>query len=151
MTSNKGTEWETKGSLKIADMYKLYKSTAENPVTLKKYKEIAIACNIEFIRMVIEEGREVRMPYLSTLSIRKSKRYRKPVFDFAHFNKTGEQKFILNEHSDGYKAKFYWSKSRIPLKGKCVYSFRATRDNCRALVPELKKFNGHTKYVEYGK
>lgn len=151
MISNKGTKWETKGALKTKDMYKLYKSNSTNPVNLQKYKEILIACNVEFMRMVIEEGKEVRMPYLSTLSIRKSKSYKKPIFNYAHFNSTGEKKFILNEHSEGYKAKFFWSKSRIQLKGKYVYSFKATRENSRAITPEMNKFNGHAKYIEYGK
>ena len=48
MTSNKGTEWETKGSLKIADMYKLYKSTAFT-MALQQVT-VAIRCNLIFCK-----------------------------------------------------------------------------------------------------
>ena len=148
-TDSKG--WRTKGALASREMYALYKSTCENPVDYKKYKEIVIACNTEFMRMIIEEGREIRMPYLNMLKVRKRKVTNKPAVDYGHLKKTGEVKIYENTHSDGFSARIHWSKSKAIVIGKSVYSFNLVRSWNRAIAVEMKKPNGHVKYSEYGK
>lgn len=148
MPSNKGTEWNRKGALREPKLYAHYKSITKNPVSYDEYKKILIHTNIEFMRLIIEEGKEIRMPYLGMLSVRKTRNSKTKVFDYNYFNTTGEKRFIDNEHSDGYKARFHWRKTTCKVPGKKAYTFDATRDNSRALGIEMKKFNGHAKYVE---
>ena len=149
MSSNKGTKWFLAGAKNETDIYKHYKSINDNPIDKKTFMRVLNALNIEFMRMIIEEGKEVRMPYLSTLFIKKTKNSKIKAFDYNHFNLTGEKIYIENEHSDGYMAKFHWRKSKCKIPGKMVYAFKPARDNARALAKEMKKFNGHAKYIEY--
>lgn len=148
MPSNKGTVWNFAGAKNECDIYKHYKNINENPVSKKVFMEVLTAINIEFMRQIIEEGKEIRMPYLSTLCITKNKNIKKETFDYEHFNLTGEKRNYTNEHSDGYRAKFRWKKSGCKIPGKTVYSFKPARDNSRNLAKEMKKFNGHSKYIE---
>lgn len=148
MPSNKGTKWFLAGAKNETDIYKHYKKSNDTPVDRKTFMRVLNAINIEFIRMIVEEGKEIRMPYLSTLSIRKTKNSKTKAFDYNHFNLTGEKVYIENEHSDGYRAKFHWKKSGCKVPGKTVYAFKPARDNSRALAKEMKKFNGHSKYIE---
>ena len=149
MPSNKGTEWERKGAVTTPGLYKHYKSINKNPIPYEKYREILIATNIEFMRAIIEDGKEIRMPYMGFLSVRKTKNYKTPVFDYNHFNLTGEKRCIENEHSDGYKGKFHWKKTSCNVQGKTAYTLDIARDNSRAMAVEMKKFNGHAKYTEF--
>lgn len=149
MPSNKGTKWKTAGAKGELDIFNLYKQTADNQVDKKKFKEVLVALNEEFIRMVVMDGKEVRMPYLNMLSIRKSKNSKGNHFDYGHFNKTGEKRIFDNKHSDGYSAYFHWKKSQCRIPGKSVYSFEVARSNSRLLAQEMKVTGGHIKYVEY--
>ena len=149
--SNKGTSWGVSGALGTKDMYKLYRKTNDNPVSYTKYSEILRDCNKEFMSIVITEGREVRMPYMSTLYIKKTKNSKFKTLDYNKFNVTGEISFLENDHSEGYLSRFQWTKSRMPIVGKTIYSLKIARDNCRRVAQEMKKFNGHTKYTEYGR
>ena len=149
MPSNKGTKWFLAGAKNETDIYKNYKNTNENPIDKKTFMRILNSINIEFMRMIIEEGKEIKMPYLSTLSVRKTQNSKTKAFDYGRFNTTGEKVYIENEHSDGYRVKFHWKKSKCKIPGKTVYAFKPARDNSRALAREMKTFNGHAKYTEY--
>jgi hypothetical protein len=148
MPSNKGTKWYTSGAKNETDIYEHYKKTTDNPVDKKTFKRVLMALNTEFMRMIIYEGKEVRMPYLNMLSVRKTKNKTVHTFDYGHYNKTGEKRLHDNEHSDGYSARFHWTKSKCLIPGKKAYSLDISRDNSRALAAEMKKPNGHTKYIE---
>lgn len=158
MPSNKGTEWSTKGALGIDAIFKQYlsmeqtfikeDSTTKIKIKIKDkkvFKKILETMNKEFINLVLE-GKEMRMPYLSTLCVRKTMPKLTKAFNFKLYNETGKKEFYDNEHSDGFKAKFHWSKWTCPVPGKKVWSLTMTRDNSRALAKEMKKFKGHTKY-----
>ena len=149
-TTNSNT-WKTKGALASRDMYKTYISMVDKPVDYRTYKKIVLACNIEFMRLVVEEGKEVRMPYLNMLKVRKRKSTNTSAVDYGHLRKTGEVKTFDNSHSDGFSAKVHWTKSKAVVPGKAIYSFKAKRCWNRAIAVEMKKPNGHVKYSEYGK
>ena len=44
----------------------------------------------------------------------------------------------LNEHTDGYRYRFFWDKTTNNLKGKSLYQFVALRKFSRLLSTELK-------------
>ena len=150
MTNKVGAKWKYSGAKRLDDMYDLYVSSAEKPLNKKEYSVVLEECNKEFMNLVLA-GREVRMPYLSTVHISKSLNYKRETFDYKHFNETGEKRYISNEHSKGYRAKFKWTKRAMPIVGCAVYSFIATRALQRELATEMKKPNGHAKYSEYGR
>lgn len=153
MPSNKGSSWGTKGALGMAAFYSYYKNHVSSPVSKSVYGTVLRECNKEFMRLIVEEGKTMRIPYLSTLGIRKAKED-KTTINFDEFNKTGKKVPLDNSHSDGYIGRFHWSKNQMPLPGAMAYSFKPARDIARALSKEFKKFNGHSKYIErlrYGK
>ena len=149
MPSNKGTTWRTAGAKNEEDIYILYKETATKPLPKKRFKEVLIALNEEFMTMIIEEGKEVRMPLLNMLSIKKTSNPNKYAFDHGHYLKTGEKKLHTNEHSDGFSARFYWRKGKCRIPGKSVYALNIVRDQARRLAKEMKTPGGHVKYAEY--
>ena len=147
-TNNKG--WSTKGALSRVDMYKVYCTMVKDPVDYKSYTKIILACNNEMMRMIVEDGKEVRMPYLNMLKVRKIKTNVRTGIDYGHFKKTGEVKQYDNTITDGYVGRMHWSKSKAIVVGKSTYSFRPNRDWARAITTEIRKPNGHAKYIEHG-
>ena len=141
--------WSTAGALGTLDLYKHYKKNCDDPLPKKEWKAVLDELNREFMRMVVEEGKNIKMPYLGKLSVRKYKPTNDTSIDFGHYNKTGEKRYFTNEHSDGYKARFHWAKTECRIPGKAPYSINITRKNSRAIPVEMRKFNGHAKYLEY--
>tara|TARA_R100000951_G_C2609159_1_gene170664 strand:- start:316 stop:780 length:465 start_codon:yes stop_codon:yes gene_type:complete len=133
------------------DVYKKYKEDVipELQVDKQLFREI---CD-EFNRMVIEEillnSEEVRLPYrLGTVRIKKSKmKYddkNKLKIDWAASRKLGKRIYHLNDHTGGYKYRFYWTKGII--KNITAYSFIPTRTNTRNLASILKDKNRELDY-----
>ena len=151
MENKTGIKWKHKSAFTYKDFYKYYRANAKPGALLRKeWGEALNELNKEFMRMIIEDGKTVRMPhYMSTLGVRKAKTKNLRAFDFKHFNETGEKRYIENEHSDGYQAWFHWRKRYCLVSGKTPYRFTIARANLRALAREMKKFKGHTKYSEY--
>tara|TARA_R100000152_G_C6730695_1_gene155403 strand:- start:534 stop:998 length:465 start_codon:yes stop_codon:yes gene_type:complete len=125
------------------DVYKKYKEDVipELQVDKKLFRKI---CD-DFNRMLIEEillnSEEVRLPYrLGTVRIKKSKmKYddkNKLKIDWAASKKLGKRIYHLNDHTGGYKYRFYWTKGII--KNITAYSFIPTRTNTRRLASILK-------------
>lgn len=140
-----------KGAKCKPDLYAHYVNTCDNPVDKRTWSKTLDALNIEAMRLIIEEGKTLKLPIINKMGVIKYKAYKNNVFDYNHFNKTGEKRFLTNEHSDGYKARIKWYRSLCRLTGKAAYSFEPARNNSRNLAKEMKQFNGHTKYLEqYG-
>ncbi len=151
----------------VRDSYKLYKESAENVVDLKTYILYANEFN-KFLAEKVLEGEEVTLPArFGTLSIigRKEK---------VRFNEDGsikglapdwvktkklwaeneiakEKKQIVyhtNSHTDNTRYKFFWSKQRILIQNKILYSLRMTRTNKR-LVNDLVTNQGKQYVTKY--
>tara|TARA_Y100001938_G_C8101512_1_gene442127 strand:+ start:639 stop:1103 length:465 start_codon:yes stop_codon:yes gene_type:complete len=133
------------------DVYKKYKEDVipELQVDKKLFRKI---CD-DFNRMLIEEillnSEEVRLPYrLGTVRIKKSKmKYddkNKLKIDWAASRKLGKRIYHLNDHTGGYKYRFYWTKGII--KNITAYSFIPTRTNTRTLAGILKDKNRELDY-----
>lgn len=54
--------------------------------------------------------------------------------DFGASKQYGKNIFFLNEHSDGYKYRFFYSKKNCLTQNKSKYQFVATRANKRKLA-----------------
>ena len=60
MTNKVGAKWKYSGAKRLDDMYDLYVSSAEKPLTKKEYSLVLEECNKEFMNLVLA-GREVRI------------------------------------------------------------------------------------------
>ena len=64
--------------------------------------------------------------------------------DWAASKKLGKRIYHLNDHTGGYKYRFYWTKGII--KNITAYSFIPTRTNTRTLAGILKDKNRELDY-----
>ncbi len=127
------------------DSYKLYKQVSENPVDSKPYLEIGGGFRAFLVEKALE-GEEVTLPArMGTLSFRGRKAPLR--FDSngvpklppdwqrtkALWARNPEAKltkklvFCTNEHTGGVVYKFFWSKNRVPIENKTLYSLRMTK------------------------
>lgn len=139
----------------IADFYLSYKDYIEKDtvydVDLKTFKSIVIDY-FQYIRdQVMQECKEVKLPCrLGTLSIVKhqpkeftGKSLR---WDWKATKETGKPVYLLNDHSNFFKYRFYWSKQGCLLTNKGKYQFIASRANKRNLAQII--FNRIKDYPE---
>ena len=141
-------------SYTIKDFYKYYHSYAKDgkvyQIDYTTYRKI-ITDYFLFIRdEVLEKSREFKMPCrLGKVFIfkRKPKSWSKESLcvDFKTTKEIGKVVYHTNEHSDGYKYRFYWKKSDVPLPFKSRYQLIATRHNKRRLAQIVK--NREVDYV----
>lgn len=137
------------------DFYKSYVEYVEdNPLYQVDYKTFRGIINDYFRYLrdeLIENGKEIKLPCrLGTLSIvkHKPKEYsgRSLRIDYAESKKYNKVIYHLNDHTGGYKYRFYWNKHNMLTKNKTMYQLIMTRDNKRYLAQILK--NRVRDYVE---
>ena len=142
------------------ECYKHYKNgikkiavTDEDVEALLVDKKLFRAICDEFNKLLIDEilisSEEIRLPYrLGTIRIKKSKmKYddkNKLKIDWAASKKLGKRIYHLNDHTGGYKYRFYWTKGIV--KNITAYSFIPTRTNTRSLASILKDKNRQLDY-----
>ena len=142
-------------SYTIKDFYKYYLSYAKDgkvyQIDYTTYRKI-ITDYFMFIRdEVLEKSREFKMPCrLGKVFIfkRKPKSWSKESLcvDFKTTKEIGKVVYHTNEHSDGYKYRFYWSKLKSLIPNKIKYQLVVTRHNKRRLCEIIK--NKQRDYVE---
>lgn len=138
------------GELGIHDMYNYYKVRVKNPISFDRFKAIAYTTNKLVVDKVLE-GDTVKLPYrMGYLRVRKTKmNYDYLKFDYGTYNKTGIKAVHLNMHSDDFKARILWDKSKCIVAGKRPYCFQPTRVNFkRRLSAIMKTPGGHSRYLE---
>lgn len=152
MPSNKGTHWRTAGALGVEDSYKHYKLMTDSPVSLKVYRKVVKECNSLFMDEVIVNGREMRLPYLSTIQVRKRKALVRKNLDYEKLNVSGKLSKVSSVPTYNFKARIYWNKHLKPITGKNAYSFKLARAHERLLRSIMSETQGHINYIEkYGK
>lgn len=138
----------------IRDSYRLYKKTTDNPVDIKLYIELANNYN-RFIMDKVQEGYEIVLPMrMGTLSIIGTNQEIKYDEDgnpklptdwqatIKLWNKNPVAKedkrkvYHTNDHTNGVRYKYFWSKKRITVTNKNLYSLRVTREHKRA-IPQM--------------
>jgi hypothetical protein len=139
------------GELTLKDIYKKYKEGKKNPLDYKEFREICYMHNQLFMERVLVAGERMRIPFrLGFIRVKKTKmNYKYMMFDYETFNKTGEKVFHMNDHSDDFKARILWEKSKCIVPGKRPYCLRLTREYKRKLASIMKTPNGHNRYLTY--
>mgnify|MGYP003639728648 CR=1 FL=1 len=112
-------------------------------VGYKKYRAICEDFNKRIIDKILLKAFEFKMPYrLGSLRIRKKlmnySKKNKLKIDWQATNKHKKVMYHLNDHTNGFNYRWFWSKINAVIKNKSVYSFQATRTNKRRLAALLK-------------
>ena len=138
----------SQASCTLVQAYKNYEDFYK--VGYKKYRSICEDFNKLIIDEILLKAKEFKMPYrLGTLRIlKKEMNYavgkNKLKIDWQETNKHKKVIYHLNDHTDGFNYRWFWSKKKAIVKNKTIYSFQATRTNKRRLAGLLK-----TKQVDY--
>lgn len=131
----------------IVDFYNSYEEqvTAQSiyDITYEQYRAVVTDYFLYLREELIENGKEIKLPYrLGKLSIikRRPKTYdsKSLRIDFAETRKHDKVIYHLNEHSDGYKYRFYWNKHDSNVMNKTRYELIMTRYNKRRLAVIIK-------------
>ena len=139
---------EKQASCTLVQAYKEYDDFYK--VGYKKYRSICEDFNKLIIDEILLKAKEFKMPYrLGSLRIlKKEMNYsagkNKLKINWFETNKNKTVIYHLNDHTDGFNYRWFWSKKKAIVKNKTIYSFQATRTNKRRLAGLLK-----TKQVDY--
>lgn len=151
-----------KTDINIRSTFKFYKKNKERVVEEKDYVKINNAFN-KFLVDKVFEGYDVVIPaklgIISIVGTKKELQFdddgnpllppdwkkTKELWDSNPEAKKNKKRiFHTNEHSDGIVYKFFWSKEKVIIPYKTLYSLRMTRDNKRRVWQEIlkgKEFN----------
>lgn len=134
--------------------FKFFKKIAKTKdpkyrISLKRYRNIVYLFNKKLLQALLK-GKIIELPYdLGNLRIKK-----KPLnIEVAKLNvplymKTGEKTRYYNEHSEGFRAAFYWQKEKCSVAGSYMFAFESTKTNKQALSAIMKKDGGHKTFLE---
>ena len=139
----------------VKEIYSFY--AAELGTNKLYYVDQTEYCSIiyEFYRIImdaiIRENVEFKMPYgIGELRIHKTKiklnRLNILAVDWVNTVENGKYIYHLNEHTNGYKYFFHWSKKRKKIKNLFYYKLVMTRENKRLLAKLIK--TGKYDYFE---
>jgi len=132
----------------LLDMYKDYISNLtdgeQSPFYISYDKYVAICSDyyIAIMDYILEEGGTYKMPYgMGLIRIAKHKiKFKKnksiPI-DWEMTFKNNKKIFCLNEHTDGFRYFFFWSKPNT-IVNKFLYRLVFTRQNKRRLANLIK-------------
>jgi len=151
----------------ILSSYKYYRSAGGGlEVNRKDFCKIVNEFNKHIMQFVFD-GDEVKLPEkMGTISVKGKKiktefdeelgRITNQAVDYQETNKLWakcpecqkkkQMVYHLNEHSDGIRYKFFWSKERMIVEYKLFYTMIFTRTNKRHLSQLIQK--GQEFYVE---
>ena len=131
----------------VTHIYKSYvEHTKDNPslkIDYATFRAIVVDYSNWVMDEVLERSREVKLPgRAGSLLVIKRKPFRinRRNFnvDFKHTNELGKTVLHLNEHSDGFRYRFRWKKSKSILKNKTLYEMVMSRANKRRLAYIIK-------------
>lgn len=145
---------KVKSPYTFKDMYKAYlEDIGDNELYNVTYSEFVSICThfYKSIMKYIFGGGIFIMPFgLGSVSIikRKPKQLKPKSLQIDWFNSVKYKKRVyhLNDHSNYFKFRFYWSKKNTRLLHKGMYNLVFTRENKRELAALIK--SGHTNYFE---
>tara|TARA_R110000764_G_scaffold172593_3_gene259423 strand:+ start:430 stop:897 length:468 start_codon:yes stop_codon:yes gene_type:complete len=132
--------------LGLSDAYKEFKKTSNKnshfAVDYSLYKSICADFNKKIVHHILEDSGTFKVPHrLGEIRIQKKKMNftipNKLMVDWKRTNELGTRVYHLNDHTDNFRYKWYWRKSKAIVKNKTAYSFTATRENMRALASNL--------------
>lgn len=135
----------TKKSYTIRDMYKSYKEIDEN-VDYLRFKRILDQFNTNLLDSLLNASEGFKMPcrlgFICIVKYRpKSYTSKSLSKDYKLSKELGKTVYHLNEHSDGYKYRLYWSKNKNTFPDIYKYNISFVRANKRKLAQLI--FNKH--------
>lgn len=162
--------------VKMIDFYNNYRDNSKNPVDYKTFSNVIKEYNDRIMNAIIYENLEFRMPFrLGYIRIqrrrltpfekdgkivkqhimpdwKKTLEYWKKIYPnktVDEIKKIPNKKILryLNEHTNGYSARFYWDKKISNVKNQSCYIFKATRTAKENLASYIKK-TGKIEYFE---
>lgn len=127
-----------KKSATIIDMYKSYKDEYGD-VEYAQFKQILDKFNDILLHMLFYDSKVIKLPLgLGTIGIVKYKpkhmNDKSLSVDYKSSKEYGKKIYHLNEHSDGYKYRLYWSKLPQTFPDRYKYSLSLVRHNKRLLA-----------------
>lgn len=130
----------------IDDIYKYYienHQDKEMQIDKKTFKKILYAFNKKIMNAILDDSETFKLPKrLGILRIKKSKMSFKEgmsaKIDWAATKKYGKTIYHMNDHTNNYRYRFYWSKLSCNATNKTAYCFEATRTEKRRLAYLLK-------------
>ena len=141
---------KNKKSYTIYDMYKPFvDENIDVEVSYSDFKAVLDSCN-KFILETLQNSSEgFKMPYgLGYLIIVKylPKEYssKSLSYDYKTSKQLNKKIYYLNEHSNGYKYRLYWSKLPKTFSDRYKYQLMFTRQNKRNLAKLIFK---HKDYI----
>ena len=134
-----------KQSYTIRDMFKEYSKIDEN-VSYFRFKRILDKFNEIIKQKILSSSEGFKMPHrLGYIQIvkYKPKTYTNKSLskDYKLSKELGKTIYHLNEHSDGYKYRLYWSKNKNTFPEVYKYKLSLVRQNKRKLAQLI--FNGN--------
>lgn len=138
---------KNKKSYTIRDIYTQYHKTHENAVYLR-FKRILNEVNKLIIETILDRSMPFKMP--SGLGLVCIVKYRPKTYtdkslsvDYKASKEEGKRIYHLNEHSDGYKYRLYWSKQPYTFADRYKYQLILTRANKRYLAQLIFAHNDY--------
>lgn len=136
----------SKKSATIIDMYKQYKKDYGDDVDYKQFKDILDKFNEQILNCLLQSSEGFKMPfglgYVQIVKYKpKSMTPKSLSVDFKSSAEYGKTIYHLNEHSNGYKYRLYWSKVPQTFPDRYRYQLSLVRQNKRQLAQLI--FNNH--------
>lgn len=136
----------SKKSATIIDMYKQYKKDYGNDVDYRQFKDILDRFNEQVLNCLLQSSGGFKMPfglgYVQIVKYKpKSMTPKSLSVDYKASVEYGKTIYHLNEHSDGYKYRLYWSKTPQTFPDRYRYQLQLVRQNKRQLAQLI--FNNH--------
>lgn len=140
---------KNKKSYTTYDVYNNWAKETESEVSYVRFKRISEAFNKLISDSILDASDGFKMPYgLGYVRIIK---YRPKTYtdkslsvDYKSSKEEGKTIYHLNEHSDGYKFRLYWSKLPQTFPDRYRYQLKLVRANKRKLAQLI--FN-HKDYI----
>lgn len=140
---------KNKKSYTTYDIYNNWAKETESEVSYVRFKRISEAFNKLISDSILDASGGFKMPYgLGYVRIIK---YRPKTYtdkslsvDYKSSKEEGKTIYHLNEHSDGYKFRLYWSKLPQTFPDRYRYQLKLIRANKRKLAQLI--FN-HKDYI----
>lgn len=112
-------------------------------IPYSKYKDVIIDYFTYLRDQILEESKEVKLPYrMGTVQIVKKKPKhldaRSLRIDYKATKELNKLIFLTNEHSDYYKYRIHWCKHDMLVQNKGQYQLVMTRANKRHLAQIIK-------------
>lgn len=142
--SRKGKPNRIKIDYTLKHAYQYYKDNVELKLQLpeKVFIRLCKECNTILMNKIVLDSDAVSMPgRLGEIRIAKrpmeiaKNRIR---VDWFNSKKAGKLIYHLNEHSNGWRYRWYWTKPKLPNGG--MYSFTAVRKHIRHIPKAIKVY-----------